>query len=58
MADDLYQRYMEAAAVYRHHASGCDSCSQSDRCFHGERLHKAFAKRQDDYSTRLSAKRR
>ncbi|MFG2234868.1 hypothetical protein ACGFNX_33585 [Streptomyces sp. NPDC048723] len=58
MADELYKRYMTAAAAYRQHASTCKSCSLDDRCADGQSLYADFAKHQDGYNTHLAAKRR
>ncbi|MFI1652122.1 hypothetical protein ACH4XT_35055 [Streptomyces avidinii] len=58
MPDDLYTRYMKAAAAHRQHASSCKSCSLDDRCADGQRLYDDFAKLQDDYNRHLAAKRR
>ncbi|MFJ3519812.1 hypothetical protein [Streptomyces sp. NPDC090131] len=58
MPDDLYARYMRAAAEHRQHVSTCRSCSLYDRCADGQRLYADFAKLQDDYNRYLAAKRR
>lgn len=57
MPDDLYQRYMDAAAVHRVHAPSCTLCTPVERCESGERLFKAFARLQDAYNARLKPRK-
>ncbi|MEV0989916.1 hypothetical protein [Streptomyces sp. NPDC049949] len=57
MPDELYQRYMDAAAVHRVHASSCNACTPVERCESGEGLFKAFARFQDEYNARLKPRK-
>ncbi|MDD9383136.1 hypothetical protein M8Z33_42120 [Streptomyces sp. ZAF1911] len=57
MPDELYQRYMEAAAAHRVHASSCSDCTPVERCESGEGLFKAFARFQDAYNARLKPRK-
>ncbi|MGW2680923.1 hypothetical protein [Streptomyces sp. NPDC001436] len=57
MPDELYQRYMDAAATHREHTTTCTVCTPVKRCESGERLFKAFARFQDAYNARLKPPR-
>ncbi|WP_369384090.1 hypothetical protein [Streptomyces sp. cg36] len=57
MADDLYARYMAAAADSRVHEARCRQCSLYRRCGTGQRLHRALAKLQDIYLAQRKQRR-
>ncbi|WP_329391497.1 hypothetical protein OG625_40030 (plasmid) [Streptomyces sp. NBC_01351] len=54
----LYVRYMEAFSASTKHTGTCTACQNSQDCATGEPIHTAFAKAQDAYQARQSAKRR
>ncbi|WP_404950836.1 hypothetical protein HFP69_35450 [Streptomyces sp. ARC12] len=53
----LYDLYMDAAAAVRNHDAACATCSPERRCPPGHRLFAEFARLQNDYLTRLRAKK-
>ncbi|WP_228184098.1 hypothetical protein [Streptomyces anulatus] len=53
----LYDLYMEAAAAVRNRDAACATCSSEVRCPSGHRLFGEFARLQNDYLTRLRAKK-
>lgn len=53
----LYDLYMAAAAAVREHDATCTTCSPTARCVTGRRLFGEFARLQNDYLTRLRAKK-
>ncbi|WP_370424319.1 hypothetical protein AB8O64_36825 (plasmid) [Streptomyces sp. QH1-20] len=57
MADDLYERYMKAAAAVRKHGEDCTDCSPEQRCAAGERLYESFSRLQDAYNNQLRKRR-
>ncbi|MFI1177848.1 hypothetical protein [Streptomyces melanogenes] len=57
MVDDLYARYMTAAATSRVHEASCTRCSLYARCDTGQRLHGALATLQDTYLARQKERR-
>ncbi|MFF8646484.1 hypothetical protein [Streptomyces sp. NPDC015345] len=57
MADDLYARYMKAAAASRAHRRDCTQCSPDALCTTGRRLHESFTRLQDAYLTQQKKKR-
>lgn len=59
MPDDLYQRYLDALAVYQDHRTACTDpdCSNFGRCGEGERLWTKFTRSQDAYLERQKQQR-
>ncbi|MGA4846685.1 hypothetical protein ACOBQB_10610 [Streptomyces sp. G5(2025)] len=57
MADDLYARYMKAAAANRAHGATCSWCSPGARCETGQHLAAEFARLQDAYLKQQKKKR-
>ncbi|MGW0538135.1 hypothetical protein [Streptomyces sp. NPDC003032] len=57
MADDLYARYMKAAAARRAHRGDCTQCSPDAPCASGQRLEAEFVRLQDAYLTQQKKKR-
>ncbi|WP_329449315.1 hypothetical protein OG906_42810 (plasmid) [Streptomyces sp. NBC_01426] len=57
-ADPLYVSYMEAFSASTLHTRDCTACQNGEHCAVGAPIHKAFAKAQDAYQVRQSAKRR
>lgn len=57
VADDLYARYMKAAAARRAHREDCTQCSPEVRCAAGQRLEADFVRLQDVYLARQKKKR-
>ncbi|MEU1129596.1 hypothetical protein ABZ383_06975 [Streptomyces sp. NPDC005900] len=57
MADDLYARYMKAAAARRAHREDCRQCSPDVPCTSGQRLDESFVRLQDAYLTQQKKKR-
>jgi len=53
----LYGLYMAAAAAVRQHDANCTTCSPDRRCPLGQRLYAELVRLQDDYLTRLRAKK-
>ncbi|MFI0936908.1 hypothetical protein ACH4RG_35055 [Streptomyces sp. NPDC021019] len=53
----LYDLYMAAAAAVRGHDATCTTCSPVRRCLLGQRLYAELVRLQDDYLTRLRAKK-
>lgn len=57
VADDLYARYMKAAAANRAHGATCSRCSPGARCEAGQQLEAEFARLQDAYLKQQKKKR-
>ncbi|MBM7167467.1 hypothetical protein JQK87_03365 [Streptomyces sp. G44] len=57
MAEDLYARYMKAAAACRAHGATCSGCSPGARCETGQRLEADFVRLQDAYLKQQKKKR-
>ncbi|MEU7649893.1 hypothetical protein [Streptomyces huasconensis] len=58
MSDDLYARYMKAAAASRAHRRECSQCSPDALCAAGLRLHESFTRLQDAYLAQQKKKKR
>ncbi|MFJ7200925.1 MULTISPECIES: hypothetical protein [unclassified Streptomyces] len=53
MADDLRTRYMQAAATWRTHRSGCAPCRSEQHCRTGAPLYRRLADLQDAHIRRI-----
>ncbi|WP_327310068.1 hypothetical protein OG730_43650 (plasmid) [Streptomyces sp. NBC_01298] len=57
-ADPVYIRYMETFSASTLHTRDCTACQHGQPCAVGAPIHTVFAKAQDAYQARQSAKRR
>ncbi|MEW2577738.1 hypothetical protein [Streptomyces syringium] len=53
VAEELYERYMKAAAADRVHGETCEGCSLDARCGTGQRLYESLARLQEAYINQL-----
>ncbi|MES9558783.1 MULTISPECIES: hypothetical protein [unclassified Streptomyces] len=53
MADDLYRRYMQAAAAWRTHLKACVPCRSEEYCPVGDPLYRRLVDLQDAYLRRI-----
>ncbi|MEV7711196.1 hypothetical protein [Streptomyces sp. NPDC088270] len=56
MADDLYRRYMQAAAAWRTHLKACVPCRSEEYCHTGAPLYRQLGDLQDAYLRRLRSR--